>query len=136
MLLIREGRYVAALAVAWAGLVGGCRVYNPAPPVEKFSAIAIKTDPAMMQRQWPLTRAQYANDQVTAEPTLLTVATEPEGQLANAGGDWLLFMGNVVMMPYEYFAQQGWEPMPYKSMRMEDSYTGVPPLPPSPAPRF
>jgi hypothetical protein len=136
MFSIHDGRWVKVAAIACLGLAAGCQMYTAAPPPAPVSAAPIKQDPAMELRQWQLTRAEYTNDRVSAGATLQTFDTQPGPLLNNAAGDPLIFVANTLLMPFGIFVPQNWGAVDYKSMHMEDTYTGNEPLPQTPAPPY
>jgi hypothetical protein len=121
------GLLVAALLLG----LGGCQMEQRRPGPEPLDNAPITVDPAMQQRDWPMTEALYVNDTVmaypdlkplqpTRTPTYETVVTEPA-----------LFLADTVYIPFGVFIEPQWKMVAYKSMSTPPTYTAMPPQLPS-----
>ena len=134
-----------ALAVA-AGAFGGCaRTYEPEQAPRPTALVAY--DEAMALRDWPLTEALIASGDVHAGPTNFTRQYGGSGgsdfdSVASGGSslagtrrtaatvvDPLLFVGNVLAMPYYVVTDPPWENRTYEGIELDPTYTAAVPVP-------
>jgi hypothetical protein len=127
--MVKKIELIGLLAVT-AGVVG-CQP-QPAGTVAPLSDAIVRTDAAMVRRDWPGSRAEYANGQVVADPTY--VRYEPRHDLepwkyyfVDTGS----FLANVFLLPVGLFQTPADADVTYPGYVVPESHYGVPPLPPS-----
>jgi len=118
-----------------------CQMEQRIPPPEALNPKPIATDAAMQARQWSPSVANYKNDLVDAWPTYSPLRSNPprvSAPLLRPEATFVepaLFLGNAIYTPVDMiFVDHPWTPMDDKSLRMEATYSAMPPLPPSPPP--
>lgn len=131
-----------AVAAVWA-VGAGCQdhKFTPSafqwqPAVKKEPTNApIATDPAMETRNWPEAHAYWANGTVVAGPTRFPYTYQTVTGLGLGGYqprvlDSLLFVYQVVRLPFTYFVDPPFTPKMYRGAVYEPTYTAMPQLAP------
>jgi len=120
---------LACSALLAAGLLSGCQVSGPTPPVEQLNPTPLVIDEAMQLRDWEPVTAFYQSGATIAGPTMFFV--EPDPTLPR-GVDFLtenvLFVGQVAVMPVTIVFQPPWDDVTYRGVRQDPSYSASPPL--------
>jgi hypothetical protein len=129
MFLIRRAGSVAMMA----GLLAGCQSFHaqitPRAAVTELSNTPITTDGAMDKRQWDVSQANYVNDAVWAHPEYSPLQVDRLSYKLNAVVEPVLFMANVVYIPFGMFVQFPWTFEANKSLAYPPSYTLMPVMP-------
>lgn len=137
MRLIRNGMR-GMLAIGWTGglflVLAGCQIEQKSPAPEPLNATPIKTDQAMVHRQWAPVPAYYQNDSVVVWPDYAPLQPEALSYRLDVFTEPVLFLGNMFYFPAGVFFEPGWREQMYKSMSCPPSYTLMPPLPAGPEP--
>jgi hypothetical protein len=116
------------LLLAAAPLAGGCQTfdttsgYNP-----QVAEMDMEPDPAMQQRNWDRSTAEYINGDVIAGPTWQTF--EPSEDLGGAtyvAMEVPVFLGNLVLMPVQIIRQPPGREVVYQGEQFEPTYTAMP----------
>lgn len=126
-------RNIVLSAVLGATLIGtGCsRIRNIEP--DALDPEPIPVDAAMARRDWPESRAMYNTTGIRSTPSLYTWQSDSlYGQdYTSALTELPLFLANVIVMPYQIFAEPVWQEKEYRGSTTPPTYSAMPPLPPS-----
>lgn len=118
-------------AVLGAMAIGGCQRINNVPP-DALDDTPIQTDPAMARREWQESRATYPNTGIRTTPSLFTFQSQPNRPgYQYALTEFPVFLTNVVLIPYQVFAEPVWRQREYRAATIPPSYSSMPQLPPS-----
>ena len=125
----RGATFGAILGAVIAG--SGCQLARNIEP-DVLDDTPIIVDPAMARRDWEPTSATYAATGIYATPNLYTFQSQPYGfGHSTALTELPLFMANVIIMPYQVFAEPVWREKEYRAATTPPTYSAMPPLPPS-----
>jgi len=117
------------------GALAACQMEQRTPRPEPLNPTAIPTDAAMQARRWSPSVANYKSDLVMAWPTYAPLCPKPLPRPGTTFVEPALAVGNTLYTPIDMiFVDHPWTAMDYKSLRVDPTYTAVPPLPPSPPP--
>lgn len=98
------------------------------PPSMRINPTPIATDPAMEHRNWASSTAAYANGVTVASPTGLYVRADPRlPTLAQGAVETPLFLGQVIILPFDILWDPPWKPIAYPRAQAPSSYTAAPP---------
>ncbi|MEM8874791.1 MAG: hypothetical protein AAGD32_11110 [Planctomycetota bacterium] len=117
----------AALTVA-ALAVSGCRTQD------RYVDVGVVPDPgvdeAIVLRDWPQTRAEYASgDVIAGNLGFQWEVNEDLEEPGNAVVQVPTFIGNLIVLPVTYFTQDPTEKVVYVGEELPASFTANPPLP-------
>jgi hypothetical protein len=113
---------------AVAAVMGaGCqRVVTP-PPMQ-INPSPIVLDEAMQHRDWDRSTAYYPNGVTVAGPTGLYVRADPRlPALAQGAVETPLFVGQVILLPFDFLWDPPWKDVAYPRAQAPASYTAAPP---------
>ncbi|MEM6314143.1 MAG: hypothetical protein AAF743_08645 [Planctomycetota bacterium] len=119
---------VSVIALAAAVSLTGCRTQDRYADVSVGPAP--KVDEAIMLRDWPVTRAEYASGDVIAGSVgFLWEVDEDVEEAGNFALQVPAFLGNVIVLPVTIFLPPPTEEFVYEGAVIPESYTANPPLP-------
>ena len=124
----KSQRWMVLMLAAAPLVAAGCQRFDPTTGYNpQVAHVEMEPDPAMQQRIWDRSTAEYVNGDVIAGPTWQTFQpSENLGAATYTAVQVPVFLGNVALMPVQMVIRPPGSEVVYQGEQFEPTYTGMP----------